>query len=143
MRLKKIGQNLIITALLAVFMLFGSVSIFAETEGYDEVYPTESTQSISMSTPENTERTLPEVQIADVEIPKAIGSTVQQDEPKLTGGFILWIILGVVVAALLAVILTSKTKAYRGGGKKRYSTGNKMGGKTHLLNEKYYNKKHK
>ncbi|MBE6738502.1 MAG: hypothetical protein E7566_07640 [Ruminococcaceae bacterium] len=144
MKFRSIAQNLIITALLAVLVLLGSVSVFAETESYTEIFPEETSQiSSSESIPENTERTLPEVDRADLEIPKAIGSVSEKDEPTLTAGFVLWIILGVAVAALLAVILTSKTKAYRSGGKKRYSTGNKMSTKTHLLNEKYYHKKRK
>lgn len=144
MRIKNIAQNLIITTLLAVFALMGSASVFAETEGYTDSLPEETTQiSSAYSIPANTERTLPEVDAADLEIPKAIGSLEEKDEPSLTAGFVMWIILGVIAAALLAVILTSKTKAYRSGGKKRYSTGNKMSAKTYLLNEKYYHKKRK
>lgn len=147
MKLRNITQNLIIVVLLAVFTVWGSVCIFAETEPFTDSLPEASSQTLpsgaSQSVPANTDRTLPEIDLADVVVPKAIGVVDSKDEPSLTGGFVLWIILGVVVAVLVAVILTSKTKAYRGGGKKRYSTGNKMSTKHHLLNDKYYHKKRK
>lgn len=75
----------------------------------------------------------------EVEIPEAIGSAKEENEPNLFWGFVCWICIGVGIAVILAVLLTTKTGAYRSGGKKRYSSGDKISGKQRLLNDKYYN----
>lgn len=148
MKKRKLSKNFIILFLTAfVLMLWGSVSFFAEPE-YEDVYPEESYTEITdftdeVSTSEVLQPTtlLPEANELDIEYPDVIGETDSKDEPKLAGGFVMWICVGVMVAVILAIILTSKTKAYRGGGKKRYSTGNKMGSGPHLLGDKYYHKR--
>lgn len=81
---------------------------------------------------------LPTAAPEDIIIPDAIGSIKEENEPALFWGFVAWICIGVGVAVVLAVLLTTKTKAYRGGGKKRYSTGDKISGQKRLLNDKYY-----
>lgn len=89
--------------------------------------------------PEPTYReSLPEVAPEDIVIPEAIGEIKEENEPALFWGFVAWICIGVGVAVVLAVLLTTKTKAYRGGGSMRYSTGDKISGKKRLLNDKYY-----
>ncbi len=84
---------------------------------------------------------LPEIASSDIVIPEVIGDAKEENEPVLFWGFVAWICIGVGVAVILAVLLTTKTKAYRGGGKKRYSTGDKISGQKRLLNDKYYNSK--
>lgn len=75
----------------------------------------------------------------EIEIPEAIGSSIEENEPEMFWGFVCWICIGVGIAAILAVLLSTKTRAYRAGGKKRYSSGDKISGKQRLLNDKYYN----
>lgn len=82
---------------------------------------------------------LPEISENDIVIPPVIGEAIEENEPKLFWGFVAWICIGVGAAVILAVLLTTKTKAYRGGGKKRYSTGDKISGKKRLLDDQYYN----
>ncbi len=81
---------------------------------------------------------LPEVAPEDITVPKPVVDA-KDDEPTLFWGFVAWICIGVGVAVILAVLLTTKTRAMRSGGKKRYSTGDKISGKKRLLNDKYYN----
>lgn len=96
--------------------------------------PTETTR------PEPTyPESLPEISESDIVIPPVIGELKEENEPALFWGFVAWICVGVGAAVILAVLLTTKTKAYRGGGKKRYSTGDKISGKKRLLNDQYYN----
>ena len=150
MKTKKFAQNFIMVILMTLTMsLWGAVASFAETDAADvsaSVYGTQiATGSTAVVTTEiNTERTLPEVERNEVVIPEVIGAVEDKDEPSLTEGFVVWIIVGVIVAATLAVILTSKTKGFRNSGRNRYSTGDKMNSTRHLLNDKYYhNKKRK
>lgn len=144
MRKHRLAQNLIIITLMAVLcMLFGSVVCFAETLPAQQANPSSVTSSSSPVTTQPPTTLLPEANSKDIKYPAVIGDAVQKDEPSLGGGFVMWTIIGVAFAVILAVVLTSKTKAYRSGGKKRYSTGNKMGSGPHLLNEKYYHKRKK
>ena len=142
---RRIPQNLINFMLVTIsFLLIGTVTFFAETVPSDVTLPdTAGSEPYTLAT-EPVATSLPQVEDYDVEIPQVIGAVDKKDEPTLGGGFVMWIILGVLVAVILAVILTSKTKAYRGSGKKRYSTGDKISGQRHLLNDKYYhNRKRK
>lgn len=112
-----------------------------EAEATDAV-ETENTDVSTTAKPVVTYREpLPEISSEDIVIPPAIGEAKEENEPSLFWGFIAWICVGVGFAVILAVLLTTKTKAYRGGGKKRYSTGDKISGKKRLLNDKYYNNK--
>jgi len=143
MKCKNITQNIIFTAVFAVLLsLFGTFSAFAETLPSETSQATNVSSSYVTSTP-NTARTLPEVELDDIVVPQVIGAVDEKDTPSLTSGFIFWIVIGVMIAVILAVIFTSKTKAFRSGGKKRYSTGDKMSSSRHLLNEKYYHKHRK
>ena len=117
------------------------------TEEFTEEEPTEETTAVEEESsvpfteeePEPTYReSLPEAPQEDIVIPEAIGEIKEENEPSLFWGFVAWICIGVGVAVVLAVLLTTKTKAYRGGGSMRYSTGDKISGKKRLLNDKYY-----
>lgn len=101
---------------------------------------TETTDSSTATTaPEHTYReSLPEISSEEIIIPKPVVNA-KEEEPPLFWGFVAWICIGVGVAVVLAVLLTTKTRAMRSGGKKRYSTGDKISGKKRLLNDKYYN----
>lgn len=113
-----------------------------EAESSTEVVSdtTENTEPPTTTRPEVTYREpLPEISESDIVIPPVIGDAKEENEPALFWGFVAWICIGVGAAVILAVLLTTKTKAYRGGGKKRYSTGDKISGKKRLLNDQYYN----
>ena len=149
MKMKMFIKKSIVIVCFVVLLSFVSIGTsFAETFPYDDsTAPTyssqvtdteESTSVPSGSAYSDQQQTLPDVTPKDIVVPKPFGLTDLKDEPKLFWGFAMWLFCGVMLAVILAVILTAKTKAYRGGGKKRYSTGNKMGGSKHLLNEKYY-----
>ncbi|MBQ4105413.1 MAG: hypothetical protein IJC86_03385 [Clostridia bacterium] len=120
-----------------------------EEETQQETDPVE-TESVAETTKSEEEKTenkpadresLPQVASSEIVIPSAIGENLDDNEPALFWGFVAWICVGVGVAVILAVLLTTKTKAYRAGGKKRYSTGDKISGKQRLLNDKYYDKR--
>ncbi len=81
---------------------------------------------------------LPEIASEDVDIPSAIGGNLEENESDLFWGFVAWICIGVGIAVIFAVLLTTKTRAFRNSGKKRYSSGDKISGKQRLLNDKYY-----
>lgn len=118
----------------------------AESEIATEEDPTEPESQPQTTTATETEQepevtyreSLPEAPKEDIVIPEAIGTIKEENEPALFWGFVAWICIGVGVAVVLAVLLTTKTKAYRGGGSKRYSTGDKISGQKRLLNDKYY-----
>ena len=115
-----------------------SDSLTEETSESSEVSESDTT-SATETKPEPTYREpLPEASEEDIVIPEAIGSIKEENEPALFWGFVAWICIGVGISVVLAVLLTTKTKAYRGGGKKRYSTGDKISGKKRLLNDTYY-----
>ena len=117
-----------------------------ETQGSTASDPLESSTGEAESStapietrPEPTYReSLPEVPPEDIIIPDVIGEVKEENEPALFWGFVAWICIGVGIAVVLAVLLTTKTKAYRAGGKKRYSTGDKISGKKRLLSDNYY-----
>lgn len=145
MNAHKKRQNCIFVLAVALFLLlFSAFTAGAETVPVDRTSPSVSSGETLPSDSASEQETLPSASPQDVVVPHAIGLTEDEDEPKLFWGFVMWILVGVLIATVLAVILTAKTKAYRGGGKNRYSSGNKMGGQKHLLNEKYYqNRKRK
>lgn len=173
MREQKNTRKLILTIVFVIMMFFACFAVSAETVP-EETYAIESfvpdetevTQDVTEDTQDTTESTdatestsvpvtetepepsyrapLPTAAPEDIIIPDAIGSVKEENEPSLFWGFVAWICIGVGVAVVLAVLLTTKTKAYRGGGKKRYSTGDKISGQKRLLNDKYYqNRKRK
>ncbi len=112
----------------------------ASSEPEESTSPTGTTgETTAPTAPEHTYReSLPEISSEEIIIPEPIVDA-KEEEPPLFWGFVAWICIGVGVAVVLAVLLTTKTKAMRSGGKKRYSTGDKISGKKRLLNDKYYN----
>lgn len=136
---RKLRLNSIALLMIAVFMLlFGNLGANAETLPYEDTVSVEPSAVSETASASTFDEVLPSASPHDVVMPHAVGLTEDKDEPKLFWGFVMWILVGVIIAVMLAVILTTKTKAYRGGGKNRYSSGNKMGGQRHLLNDKYY-----
>ncbi len=111
--------------------------------GITETEPEQQTETQETRPKPTYPESLPEISSSDIIIPDVIGDIKEDNEPALFWGFVAWICIGVGVAVILAVLLTTKTKAYRGGGKKRYSTGDKISGQKRLLNDKYYNSKRK
>ena len=111
-------------------------------ETFTTVAETDSTQQSTQNnnTPQRIE-SLPEVASSELVIPSAVGENIDENEPKLFWGFVAWICIGVGAAVILAVLLTTKTKAYRSGGRKRYSTGDKLSSNKRLLDDKYYNRR--
>ncbi len=166
-RVPFLKNSILITIVLCVLLTVGIAAVYAETEP-DETYAIESFVTESTETTEASENTLasepqettsgaedtttapltapeqtyreplPEVPSEEIIIPEPIVDA-KGDEPPLFWGFIAWICIGVGIAVVLAVLLTTKTRAMRSGGKKRYSTGDKISGKKRLLNDKYYN----
>lgn len=133
---------------------FGAVSVSAEP---DETYAVESfaasdDEYISDETaaddteeettkPEPTYRApLPEIDDTEIQMPTVIGAVEEKEEPSLFWGFVSWILIGVGVAVVLAVVLSTKAKAYR-GGRDRYSNTDKISGKKKLLPQDYYDKR--
>ncbi len=112
---------------------------YEDTTEDTETTAESATEAATETRPEPTyKESLPEAPPEDIIIPDVIGDVKEENEPALFWGFVAWICIGVGIAVVLAVLLTTKTKAYRGGGKQRYSTGDKMSGKKRLLNDKYY-----
>ena len=167
---KKSEKSILLCVIMALLFLFGGVTATAETEPPTETYAVESfvtdayeetedntsetvgeetLPSDSQETTVNTEpektypEPLPDISSDDIVIPTQSPVIVKDENPSLFWGFVAWICVGVGAAVILAVLLTTKTRAYRGGGKKRYSTGDKISGKKRLLNDKYYNTKRK
>ncbi len=111
---------------------------YEETTSIEETTE-EATQVVTETRPEPSYREpLPEAPPEDIIIPDVIGDVKEENEPALFWGFVAWVCIGVGIAVVLAILLTTKTKAYRAGGKKRYSTGDKISGKKRLLNDSYY-----
>lgn len=171
--LKKSEKSILLCVILAVSILLGMTAVSAETEPATETYAIESfvtdatedmensTSSTGEGTTEETlasdatevseetepEKTypepLPDISSDDIVIPSKPIDISENEPSSLFWGFIAWICVGVGSAVILAVLLTTKTRAYRGGGKKRYSTGDKISGKKRLLGDQYYNSKRK
>ncbi len=131
-----------------------------ETEGYEEETPeseyTEGTEAAETSsaaasstavTEASTEATepsyrapLPEIEDTEITPPTVVGAIDDREEPTLFWGFVSWILIGVGVAVVFAVVLSTKAKAYR-GGRDRYSNTDKISGKKKLLSQDYYDKR--
>ncbi len=167
---KKSEKSILLCVILAVSLLLCGVTVAAETEpatetyaiesfvtdateetedttvegGTEETLPSDATEETLSTEPEKTyPEPLPEVSTEEIVIPTQSPVITEDENPSLFWGFVAWICVGVGAAVILAVLLTTKTRAYRGGGKKRYSTGDKISGKKRLLNDKYYNTKRK
>lgn len=138
-----------------IFSAFGAISVSAEpdetyaVESYaasDDQYAQDDTTSAEeteaeTTKPEPTYRApLPEVEDTEIQMPTVVGAVEEREEPSLFWGFVSWILIGVGVAVVLAVVLSTKAKAYR-GGRDRYSNTDKISGKKKLLPQDYYDKR--
>ena len=104
---------------------------------------TDATQETEPETtkPESTYRApLPEIDDTEIQMPTVVGAVEDREEPSLFWGFGSWVLIGVGVAVVLAVVLSTKAKAYR-GGRDRYSNTDKISGKKKLLPQDYYDKR--
>lgn len=134
-----------------------AIESFVEDTTEEDVYTEDTSEVVGSETQDTTEtqsetsepvttrpkptypEPLPEVEDTEIVIPPVIGDLKEENEPVLFWGFVAWICIGVGIAVILAVLLTTKTRAYRSGGRKRYSTGDKISGKKRLLDDQYYN----
>lgn len=140
--------------LLALCCAFSAVSVFAEPDetyaiesfvATDDEDATESQPTTALSeTTEATEPTyrapLPTVEDTEFVPPTVVGAVEDREEPSLFWGFVSWILIGVGVAVIFAVMISTKAKTYR-GGRDRYSTTDKISGKKKLLPQDYYDKR--
>ncbi len=83
---------------------------------------------------------LPTVENTEVVLPTVVGAVEKREEPSLFWGFVSWILIGVGLAVIFAVVLSTKAKTYR-GGRDRYSSTDKISGKKKLLSQDYYDKR--
>ena len=142
-------------AVMSAVMILGSFSAFSVFAEPDETYAIESyvatddeetTSAESAATtvatePEPTYRaSLPTVEDTEFVPPTVVGHIEDREEPSLFWGFVSWILIGVGVAVVFAVVLSTKAKTYR-GGRDRYSNTDKISGKKKLLPQDYYDKR--
>lgn len=143
-------------AVLSAVIILGSFSAFSAFAEPDETYAIESyvatddeeetTVAESLATtvatePEPTYRApLPTVEDTEFVPPTVVGHIEDKEEPSLLWGFVSWILIGVGVAVVFAVVLSTKAKTYR-GGRDRYSNTDKISGKKKLLPQDYYDKR--
>ncbi|MBQ7810023.1 MAG: hypothetical protein IJ346_03555 [Clostridia bacterium] len=150
----KITIKFLLVAIMAV-MVLGSVSAFSAFAEPDETYAVESyvatddeeettaeSATATVATePEPTYRApLPTIEDTEIVPPTVVGHVEEKEEPSLFWGFISWILIGVGVAVVFAVVLSTKAKTYR-GGRDRYSNTDKISGKKKLLPQDYYDKR--
>ncbi len=143
-------------AVISAVIILGSFSAFSAFAEPDETYAIESyvatddeeetTVAESLATtvatePEPTYRApLPTVEDTEFVPPTVVGHIEDKEEPSLFWGFVSWILIGVGVAVVFAVVLSTKAKTYR-GGRDRYSNTDKISGKKKLLPQDYYDKR--
>ena len=142
-------------SLVMLLSIFGVVSVSAEpdetyaVESYvasDDEYITDETTATreteeETTKPEPTYRApLPEIDDTEIQMPTVVGAVEEKEEPSLFWGFVSWILIGIGVAVVLAVVLSTKARAYR-GGRDRYSNTDKISGKKKLLPQDYYDKR--
>ena len=150
----KITIKFLLVAIMAV-MVLGSVSAFSAFAEPDETYAVESyvatddeeettaeSATATVATePEPTYRApLPTIEDTEIVSPTVVGHVEEKEEPSLFWGFVSWILIGVGVAVVFAVVLSTKAKTYR-GGRDRYSNTDKISGKKKLLPQDYYDKR--
>lgn len=113
----------------------------AETVASSEVNgSTSATQVTTEATEPSYRAPLPEIEDTEITPPTVVGAVEDREEPTLFWGFVSWILIGVGVAVVFAVVLSTKAKAYR-GGRDRYSNTDKISGKKKLLPQNYYDKR--
>lgn len=139
-------------AMLFVMVILGSFSaysVFAEPEetyaiesfvASDDEYATEVAPTTTEATEPSYRAPLPTLEDDEIIPPAVVGQVEEREEPNLFWGFVSWILIGVGVAVVLAVMLSTKAKAYR-GGRDRYSNTDKISGKKKLLAQEYYDKR--
>ena len=150
----KITIKFLLVVMSAVMILgsFSAFSVFAEpdetyaVESYvatdDEEETTAESATATVATePEPTYRApLPTIDDTEIVPPTVVGHVEEKEEPSLFWGFVSWILIGVGVAVVFAVVLSTKAKTYR-GGRDRYSNTDKISGKKKLLPQDYYDKR--
>jgi len=129
---------------------FSAYSVFAEPdETYavesfvatdDEAAITEPDTTVAEATEPSYRAPLPTLEDSDITPPAVVGQVEEREEPSLFWGFVSWILIGIGVAVVFAVILSTKAKTYR-GGRDRYSNTDKISGKKKLLPQDYYDKR--
>ncbi|MBQ2687229.1 MAG: hypothetical protein IJF52_01195 [Clostridia bacterium] len=136
-------------AILMVSAVFSAFSAFAEPEetyAIESYAASEDEETVSTE-PAQTQATepsyrapLPTVEDTEIIPPTVVGQVEDREEPSLFWGFVSWILIGVGLAVVFAVILSTKAKTYR-GGRDRYSNTDKISGKKKLLPQDYYDKR--
>ena len=107
----------------------------------DEAVNSEADEPASTEATEPSYRApLPTVEATEIIPPAVVGAVEDREEPSLFWGFASWILIGIGVAVVFAVMLSTKAKAYR-GGRDRYSNTDKISGKKKLLAQDYYDKR--
>lgn len=151
----KITIKFLLAVLSAMIILgsFSAFSVFAEpdetyaiesyvaTDDEEETTAAEAVTTTEATEPEPTYRApLPTVEDTEFVPPAVVGHIEDREEPSLFWGFVSWILIGVGVAVVFAVVLSTKAKTYR-GGRDRYSNTDKISGKKKLLPQDYYDKR--
>ncbi len=141
---------LAIVSAVMVLSAFSAFSVFAEPdetyaiESYvatdDEAVTTETETTTAEATEPSYRAPLPTLEDDEITPPSVVGQVEERQEPALFWGFVSWILIGVGVAVVLAVMLSTKAKTYR-GGRDRYSNTDKISGKKKLLSQEYYDKR--
>lgn len=139
----------LVMATLSVMALFSVFSVFAEPDetyaietyvATDDEETTAATEATTQATEPTYRAPLPTVEATEIQPPTVVGQVEEREEPSLFWGFVSWILIGVGVAVVFAVILSTKAKSYR-GGRDRYSNTDKISGKKKLLSQEYYDKR--
>lgn len=119
-------------------------SVYTEAETLTSSAEISATATATVAATEATEPSyrapLPEIEDTEITPPTVVGAVEDREEPTLFWGFVSWILIGVGVAVVFAVVLSTKAKAYR-GGRDRYSNTDKISGKKKLLSQDYYDKR--
>lgn len=145
-----------LTLMMSLLMVLSAFSVWSVSAEPDETYAIESfvatddeeaTASQTQHTAPPTEATepsyrapLPTLEDNEIPQPTVVGLVEDREEPNLFWGFVCWILIGVGVAVVFAVVLSTKARTYR-GGRDRYSNTDKISGKKKLLPQDYYDKR--
>lgn len=144
-----------LTLMMSLLMVFSVFSAFCVSAEPDETYAIESfvatddeevttsteTQVVTTEATEPSYRApLPTLEDNDIPEPTVVGLVEDREEPNLFWGFVSWILIGIGVAVVFAVVLSTKARTYR-GGRDRYSNTDKISGKKKLLPQDYYDKR--
>lgn len=86
---------------------------------------------------------LPTVDSSEIVIPTAVGTLAENAVTNATAGIVSWLCVGIGIAVIIGVLLSTKTNERKNGGKQRYGSGNKITGKKRLLSDEYYQNRKK